>query len=124
CVANLTASRISMKNMRKTRIFQRDAYITVDFLEKESEVIRMQNLVDEENPYAMVMDLGNGKKKQIYFEKPESLKTNAIQEELRTFGEAINKNTPVYVTLEDGYRALDVARQVLEKINLNLNVIA
>ncbi|MGB0176282.1 MAG: Gfo/Idh/MocA family protein [Owenweeksia sp.] len=124
CVANLTASRISLKNMRKTRIFQRDAYITVDFLEKESEVIRMQNVVDDENPYAMVMDLGNGKKKQIYFEKPDSLKTNAIQEELRTFGEAINKNTTVYVTLEDGYRALDVARQVLEKINLNLNVIA
>ncbi len=124
CVANLTASRISLKNMRKTRIFQRDAYITVDFLEKESEVVRMQNVVDDENPYAMIMDLGNGKKKHIYFEKPDSLKTNAIQEELRTFAEAINKNTSVYVTLEDGYRALDVARQVLEKINLNLNVIA
>lgn len=124
CVANLTSSRISMKNMRKTRIFQRDAYITVDFLEKQSEVIRMQNVTEEENPYAMIMDLGGGKKKQIYFEKPESLNTNAIQEELRTFGEAINKTGDIYVTLEDGYRALDIAHQVLEKINLNLNVIA
>ena len=124
CVANLTASRISLKNMRKTRIFQRDAYITIDFLTKESEVIRMKGEVDEDDPYAMIMDLGGGKKKQIYFEKPESLNTNAIQEELKSFAEAINKNTPVGVTLEDGHRALDVAHQILDKINLNLNVIA
>lgn len=124
CVANLTASRISLKNMRKTRLFQKDAYITVDFLAKESEVVRMQNDVDKDNPYAMVMDLGKGKQKQIYFEKPESLITNAIQEELRNFGNSINKKTLPSVTLRDGYRALDVACQILDKINLNLNVIA
>ncbi len=124
CVANLTASRISLKNMRKTRIFQRDAYVTVDFLEKTSEVIRMRDIENEDDPFAMVMDLGNGKKKQIYFEQPEALKTNAIQEELRSFASAINKKEDVSVSLEDGYRALDVAHQILEKINLNLNVIA
>lgn len=124
CVANLTASRISLKNMRKTRIFQKDAYVTLDFLEKESEVIRMKNLENDDDPFAMVMDLGNGRKKQIYFEKPESLNINAIQEELRTFSEAINKNTPIDVTLQDGYRALHVASEILEAINLNLNVIA
>lgn len=124
CVANLTASRISLKNMRKTRLFQRDAYITVDFLEKESEVVRMQNEIDETNPYAMIMDLGGGKKKQIYFEKPDSLITNAIQEELKNFGESINKNNAPYVTLHDGYQALDVACKILDQINLNLNVIA
>jgi predicted dehydrogenase len=124
CVANLTASRISLKNMRKTRIFQRDAYITVDFLEKESEVVRMQNEIDETNPFAMIMDLGKGKKKQIYFEKPESLITNAIQEELKNFGESINKNQNPNVTLHDGYHALDVACKILDQINLNLNVIA
>ena len=124
CVANLTASRISLKNMRKTRIFQRDAYITVDFLDKKSEVVRLQNEIDETNPFAMVMDLGNGKKKQIYFEKPESLITNAIQEELKTFGNSINKNSTPYVTLHDGYQALDVACRILDQINLNLNVIA
>ena len=124
CVANLTASRISLKNMRKTRIFQRDAYITIDFLTKESEIIRMKSDIDEKDPFAMIMDLGNGKKKQIYFEKPESLSTNAIQEELKSFAESINKNTPVSVSLEDGHQALDVAHQILEKINLNLNVIA
>src|SRR5690606_6221960 len=124
CVANLTASRISLKNMRKTRIFQRDAYLSIDFLEKASEVIRMKDEVDQNDPFAMVMDLGNGKQKQIYFEQPESLKTNAIQEELQSFAQAINKKGDVSVTLEDGYRALDVATQILEKINLNLNVIA
>lgn len=124
CVANLTASRISLKNMRKTRLFQKDAYITVDFLEKESEIVRMQNEIDADNPYAMIMDLGNGKKKQIYFEKPEPLITNAIQEELRNFGESINKKIEPDVTLRDGYRALHVACQILDNINLNLNVIA
>ncbi len=124
CVANLTASRISLKNMRKTRIFQKDAYITIDFLDKTSELVRMKNEVDESDPFAMIMDLGNGKKKQIYFEQPEALKTNAIQEELRSFSEAINKKAPVNVSLEDGYRALDVAHQILEKINFNLKVIA
>lgn len=124
CVANLTASRISLKNMRKTRIFQRDAYVTVDFLEKSSEVIRMKDVENPDDPFAMVMDLGNGKKKQIYFEQPETLSTNAIQEELRSFALAINKKDEVSVTLEDGYRALEVANQILEKINLNLNVIA
>ena len=124
CVANFTASRISLKNMRKTRIFQRDAYISLDFLEKQSEVIRMKSDVDTEDPYAMIMDLGGGKQKQIYFEKPESLKTNAIEEELKSFAEAINKKTEVSVSLEDGYRALEVAHQILKKIKLNLNVIA
>jgi predicted dehydrogenase len=124
CVANLTASRISLKNMRKTRIFQRDAYITIDFLTKESEIIRMKSDIDEDDPFAMIMDLGKGKKKQIYFEKPESLDTNAIQEELKSFAESINKKTPVSVSLEDGHQALEVAHQILEKINLNLNVIA
>ncbi len=124
CVANLTSSRISLKNMRKTRIFQRDAYITIDFLDKESEVIRMKKVVNDDDPFAMIMDLGNGNKKQIYFEKPENLKINAIQEELKTFALSVNKNLPVNVTLEDGYRALEVAEDILEKINLNLNVIA
>lgn len=124
CVANLTASRISLKNMRKTRIFQRDAYVTIDFLEKTSEVIRMRDAQNVDDPYAMIMDLGNGRKKQIYFEQPEALKTNAIQEELRSFAASINKKEDVSVSLEDGYQALDVAHQILEKINLNLNVIA
>lgn len=124
CVANLTASRISLKNMRKTRIFQRDAYITVDFLEKQSELVRMKNEVDHSDPYAMIMDLGEGKQKQIYFEKPECAPINAIQEELHSFASAINKKQEVSVSLEDGYRALKVAHDILDQIKLNLNLIA
>ncbi len=124
CVANLTASRMSMKNMRKTRIFQRDAYVTIDFLSKESEIIRMKDQVDDDDPFAMIMELGEGRRKQIYFEKPEAHPSNAIQEELKSFAEAINKKEETSVTLEDGYRALDVAHQILERINLNLNIIA
>ncbi len=124
CVANLTASRISLKNMRKTRIFQRDAYISIDFLEKSSELVRMKDEIDEQDPYAMIMDIGKGKKKQIYFEKPESLPSNAIQEELHSFAQAINKNTEVNVSLEDGYKALQVAQDILRKIEMNLNLIA
>jgi hypothetical protein len=83
CVANLTASRLSMKNMRKTRFFQRDAYISVDFLEKEVEIIRMSAVEGEADPLALTIDLGEGKgMKQIFLEKPEILPTNAIKAEL------------------------------------------
>lgn len=124
CVANLTASRISLKNMRKTRLFQKDAYITIDFLEKQSELVKMKHEVDESDPYAMVMELGDGQRKQIYFEKPDCPPSNAIQEELHSFASAINKNHEVSVSLEDGYKALQVAHEILKKIELNLNLIA
>ena len=122
-VANLTASRISLKSMRKTRIFQKDAYISIDFLTKESEIIRMKHEVDESDPYAMIMELNDGEKRQISFEKPPSNASNAIQEELRSFADAINKNGEVSVSLEDGYKALQVAHEILRKIDLNHNQI-
>ncbi len=119
CVANLTASRLSMKNMRKTRFFQKDAYISVDFLEKETEIIRMKN-IDPANadPFAMMIDLGNGKgSKQIFFERPEIESINAIQRELESFAAAIITNTEPPVTIMDGYNALDVAYRIIEKLN-------
>jgi len=120
CVANLTASRISMKNMRKTRIFQRDAYIAVDFLKKESEVVRMKSVnPDDNDPFAVIIDLGKNKgSKQIFFEKPEIVQTNAIKTELETFYHAINDNTTPLVTIYDGYNALDIAYKIIEKITL------
>ncbi len=120
CVANLTASRISMKNMRKTRIFQRDAYIAVDFLKKESEVVRMKSVnPDDNDPFAVIIDLGKDKgSKQIFFEKPEIIQTNAIKTELETFYHAINDNTTPLVTIYDGYNALDIAYKIIEKITL------
>ncbi len=123
CVANLTASRISMKNMRKTRIFQKDAYISVDFLDKKAEILRMIDIDDPEkaDPLAMIIEPANGKKaKQIFFEKPEITPINAIQTELESFADAIiNNNTPV-VSIDDGYAALDVANRIIEKMEFNI----
>jgi len=123
CVANLTASRISMKNMRKTRIFQKDAYISVDFLDKKAEILRMIDIDDPEkaDPLAMIIEPANGKKaKQIFFEKPEITPINAIQTELESFADAIiNNNTPV-VSIDDGYAALDVANKIIEKMEFNI----
>lgn len=117
CVANLTASRISMKNMRKSRFFQKDAYISVDFLSKELEVVRMETLEEEPSPFDIIFDMGNGKPvKKIYFDKPQLDEVNAIKEELKTFAESINQNITPIVSLEDGYRALDVAHQILNKL--------
>ncbi len=116
CVANLTASRISMKNMRKSRFFQKDAYISVDFLTKELEVVRMEDVEGEPGPYDIVLDLGEGKgSKKILFDKPNLEDINAIKEELRTFAEAILNDTIPIVTLEDGFKALMVADKILEK---------
>jgi len=119
CVANLTASRISMKNMRKSRFFQRDAYVAVDFLDKEVEIIRMKDLdKDPDDPMAMVLDLGKDKKKkQIFFERPETEPINAIKTELETFHNAIVSNTTPPVTINDGYLALDLAYKIINKIN-------
>lgn len=122
-VANLTASRISLKNMRKTRFFQRDAYITVDFLDKVAEVVKMNEL-DEipEDPFAMILDLGeNKKKRQIIFNKPEVKEINAIVEELKSFKNSVVNNLTPPVSIQDGYMALDVAQKVLEKIYSNSN---
>ena len=119
CVANLTASRISMKNMRKSRFFQRDAYISVDFLDKEMEVVRMKDIdADPADPFAMVLDLGEGRgKKEIMIDKPEVKPNNAIMMELATFAGAIRNNVTPAVTISDGYQALDVAYQILDKIS-------
>lgn len=118
CVANLTASRISMKNMRKSRFFQKDAYIAVDFLDKELEIIRMKDIDEEpDDPMAMVLDMGDGKKKkQIFFDRPETEPINAIKTELETFYSAIVNNTTPPVTINDGYQALDLAYKIIDKI--------
>lgn len=118
CVANLTTSRISLKNMRKSRFFQKNAYISVDFLSKEMEVITMEDVHGEPDPFDMIMDLGAGKpSKKIMFDKPEIVTNNAIKEELSSFGKAISNNTIPIVSIEDGFAALQVAHRILEKLS-------
>ncbi len=117
CVANLTASRLSMKNMRKTRFFQHEGYIAVDFLSKETQIIRLKDVVASPDPVAMVIDMGPEKnKKQIWVEKPEIKPINAIQTELETFFEAIEYNTDPVVSIHDGYASLELAYRIMEKI--------
>lgn len=115
CVANITASRISLKNMRKTRFFQKDAYISVDFLEKKSEIVRMQD-ADKEDPFAMILDLGKGKEKQVLIQKPPIENINAIQTELSSFLQAIKTNSTPAVPFSDGTKALEVAYQIMDAI--------
>ena len=114
CVANLTASRISLKNMRKSRFFQKDAYISVDFLEKKCEVVKMKDAPENPGDFDMILQNAEGLKKQIYFENPEIEQNNAILDELDSFADAIKNNTTPIVTLEDGTEALRVAYSIIE----------
>ncbi|MCX2681393.1 Gfo/Idh/MocA family oxidoreductase [Galbibacter sp. EGI 63066] len=116
CVANLTASRISLKNMRKSRFFQRDAYISIDFLEKQVEVVKMKDAPKKLDEFALVLQNAEGEKKQIYFENPKVEQNNAILDELESFADAINNDTETAVTLEQGAEALKVAMQVVDLV--------
>jgi predicted dehydrogenase len=116
CVANLTASRISMKNMRKARFFQRDAYIAVDFLKRKSEIIRMENLEGDPGDFDMVIELGAKGRKRIVFEMPEVHEGNAIRDELSAFAKAIAENKATEVGIEDGVKAMEIAFQIIEKL--------
>ncbi len=114
CVANLTSSRISMKKMRKIRVFQKDAYIGIDFLNKKTEVIKLKAASDE-NVFSFDIDTPHGKR-TIAVANPLVPEVNAIKMELETFRDAILNNTPTIVSVIDGYRAMDVAHQILNKI--------
>lgn len=114
CVANLTSSRISMKKMRKMRLFQKDAYIGIDFLEKKTEIIRL-NSPGDSNVFTFDIDTNNGKK-TIAIANPVVEDVNAIKMELEQFRDAILNNTDTPVSVVDGFRAMEVAHQILEKI--------
>ncbi|MBF4983797.1 Gfo/Idh/MocA family oxidoreductase [Nonlabens mediterrranea] len=118
CVANLTASRISLKKMRKARFFQRDAYISVDFLTKAVEVVRMKDAPEVPGDFDMILKNAEGEKKQIYFDNPDVADNNAILDELETFADAIENDTRPVVNLEDGTAALDVALKIIKEFKL------
>jgi len=117
CVANLTSSRISMKKMRKMRLFQKDAYIGIDFLEKKAEVIQMDL---GEDPQAFTFDIPTPDgSKSIAIRNPNVIDSNAIKEELIAFKRSIEENTRPIVNETDGLNAMDVAHRILEKIAQN-----
>jgi hypothetical protein len=120
CVANLTASRISMKVMRKMRLFQKDAYISIDFAEKEAEVFSLSDTIDGDD--ALTIEVNTGGiygRKAIRLEKPETQAINSIKMELSLFAKAILNDTETAVPVADGFHAMEVAHQVLEKIRKN-----
>ncbi|HET9057423.1 MAG TPA: Gfo/Idh/MocA family oxidoreductase [Chitinophagaceae bacterium] len=114
CVANLTSSRISMKKMRKMRLFQRDAYIGIDFLEKKTEIIKMKT-PDDSTHFTFDIETPNGKK-TLAIANPVIKDVNAIRMELEQFRDAIINNTPTVVNEIDGLQAMDIAHQILQKI--------
>ncbi|MBI1783457.1 MAG: Gfo/Idh/MocA family oxidoreductase [Sphingobacteriales bacterium] len=114
CVANLTSSRISMKKMRKIRLFQRDAYIGIDFLEKKTEIIKMKTPEDTTN-FTFDIETPNGKK-TLAIANPVIKEVNAIKMELEQFRDAVVNNSPTPVNEVAGLRAMDIAHQILQKI--------
>lgn len=117
CVANLTSSRISMKKMRKMRLFQKDSYVGIDFLEKKTEIIKYKSPEDK-NVFTFDIDTNHGKK-TIAIAAPAVKENNAIKMELESFVNAINNNKTTVVTEVDGFRAMEVAHLILDKINRN-----
>ena len=117
CVANLTASRLSMKNMRKTRFFQPNAYISVDFLEKTAEIIELEPH-DKNNPFALVLEIEGKEPRQISFKKPAVEGNNAIRDELFSFYEAIKENKNPVVDIIQGKKALELALNIMKQMSL------
>lgn len=118
CVANLTSSRISMKKMRKIRLFQKDSYIGIDFLNKKTEIIKLKEPADT-NVFAFDIETPTGKK-TIAMANPMVPEVNAIKMELEEFKNAILNNTKTVVSEMDGLMAMDVAHQILERIGNNI----
>jgi predicted dehydrogenase len=119
CVANLTASRISLKKMRKMRMFQRDAYISVDFLEKKAEIVRLKDDEGKRGMFDFPLDMPSGEKKVLSMQMPEVNPSNAIRAELAEFADAIINDKTVRVSVYDGFQAMDVAHQILKKMSLH-----
>src|SRR6476469_7171761 len=110
CVANMTSSRISMKKMRKIRLFQKDAYIGIDFLEKKTEVIKLKQESDK-NVFSFDIETPAGTR-SIAVASPTVPEVNAIKMELQEFAAAIQNNTQPIVNEVDGFRAMEVAHQI------------
>ena len=121
CVANLTSSRISMKKMRKFRLFQKDAYIGIDFLDKTTEIIKLK-APDEDDSFSFDIETHQGKK-TISISTPIIEEGNAIKAELTSFVNAILNDEPTVVSEIDGYLAMEVAHQILDKIKKSTSVL-
>ncbi|MBE2254753.1 MAG: Gfo/Idh/MocA family oxidoreductase [Ignavibacteria bacterium] len=119
CVANITASRISLEKMRKMRIFQKNAYISIDFLSKESVIYNLKNADEVKSIFAF--DLGNDKK--VEREKVTIKEINPMKYEQEKFFEVIKNNQKEIVTLEDGLTALKIASEIIKEVEKSIQLI-
>ena len=116
CIANLTSSRISLKKMRKTRIFQKDAYISINFLEKEFQVVKIRDKHKTDSDSSLIIKNNLGEEKVILFENPEVQSINSIEAELNDFYNSIKSRTNSKVSLADGLQALEVAEEIMRQL--------
>jgi len=123
-VANVTASRISQKKMRKMRIFQKDHYISLDFITGVSEVYRLQAIDEAALPNSISFgEMGVGdRKKRLIYEQPEAKEVNALNYELQLFVDSVLYDKKIVVSGEDGLRALKVAEIIIQKIEQSKRV--
>lgn len=115
CVANITASRISMNKMRKMRLFQKSAYISIDFLQNSSEVFKIGEGFSENSIALTEFEQGN-KNIKIFYERPPVKEVNSMKYEVNKFIDAVTKDEEPIVTLEDGLQALEVANEIVSMI--------
>lgn len=116
CIANLTSSRISLKKMRKTRIFQDNAYISINFLEKDFQVVKIRDKDTNDNENSLVIKNNLGQEKVIFFENPEINEINSIEAELNDFFNSIKNKSESKVSLNDGLMALEVAEEIMSQL--------
>ncbi|NND08362.1 MAG: Gfo/Idh/MocA family oxidoreductase [Saprospiraceae bacterium] len=122
CVANVTASRMSFKNMRKMRLFQPDAYIGIDFLDRSAQIVTLHEGAEGhsgEHLNTFVLETATGKK-TVKIQMPETKAVNAIELELQSFARAIINGTAPEVSLEDARAALVLAHDISSRIEKNL----
>ncbi len=119
-IVNITASRISMKNMRKLRVFQSDAYLSLDFLNKKTEIVRIHEQIPAGKENCMELDTNKGKR-YIELDMPESKPNNAIKMELESFADSIINNKAIKVEIEDGLKALELAYSIMQEIEVHQN---
>jgi predicted dehydrogenase len=116
CIANLTSSRISLKKMRKIRVFQKNAYISINFLEKDFQVVRIRNKKTDDNENSLVIKNNLGEEKVLFFENPDINKINSIEAELNDFFDSIENKSESKVSLNDGLMALEVAEEIMSQL--------
>jgi predicted dehydrogenase len=112
CIANVTASRISQKIMRKMRLFQNEEYITIDFQNGVLEEYKICANPPESKGTEKVVELGGPDKRYILYRKPKVPKQDALKEELTHFTNSITNAQKPETDGESAAKALALALEI------------